>query len=115
MTTLTGVAPSVPWVLHPPRESAVGGERSVYEVGKRVLDVVLASALLVLLAPLMGVVALLIKLTSSGPVIFKQMRRGCAAPRLRCTSSAACAWGPRRPAPAGDAQREGRPGLQDRR
>ncbi|MCJ7544751.1 MAG: sugar transferase [Phycisphaerae bacterium] len=76
MTTLAGVAPSVPWVLGPPRESAVRGERSAYEVAKRVFDVAVALAMLVLLAPLMGVVAALIKLTSRGPVVFKQMRAG---------------------------------------
>jgi lipopolysaccharide/colanic/teichoic acid biosynthesis glycosyltransferase len=76
MTTLAGVAPSAPWVLAPPRESAVGGEGSAYVVAKRILDVVLASVMLVALAPLMGVVALLIKLTSRGPVIFTQTRAG---------------------------------------
>ncbi len=76
MTTVTGVAPSVPWVLSPPTDSAVGAEGSSYEAAKRALDVVLASAMLVLLTPLMGVVALLIKLTSRGPVIFKQTRAG---------------------------------------
>ncbi|MEK6276645.1 MAG: sugar transferase [Actinomycetota bacterium] len=43
---------------------------------KRLLDLVLASTLLVLLAPLMLVVALLIKLGSRGPVFFRQVRIG---------------------------------------
>jgi exopolysaccharide biosynthesis polyprenyl glycosylphosphotransferase len=43
---------------------------------KRATDVVLAAAALVLLAPLMAVVALLIRLTSPGPVIFRQTRCG---------------------------------------
>lgn len=76
LATLAGVAPSVPWVLRPVRRPAIGGEWSAYDVVKRVLDVALASAMLVLLAPLMGAVALLIKLTSRGPVVFKQMRAG---------------------------------------
>lgn len=75
MTTLAGVAPSAPWVLTPPQGGAVR-QGSAYELAKRALDVALASALLVLLAPLMGLVALLIKLTSPGPVIFKQQRAG---------------------------------------
>jgi undecaprenyl-phosphate galactose phosphotransferase/putative colanic acid biosynthesis UDP-glucose lipid carrier transferase len=43
---------------------------------KRALDLVLAGALLVALAPLFLVVALLIKLESRGPVIFSQRRKG---------------------------------------
>jgi exopolysaccharide biosynthesis polyprenyl glycosylphosphotransferase len=43
---------------------------------KRVIDVVLASAALVVLSPLFLVVAILIKATSPGPVIFRQTRCG---------------------------------------
>lgn len=43
---------------------------------KRTLDIVLASIALVLLAPLLGLVALMIKLDSKGPVFFRQRRRG---------------------------------------
>ncbi|WP_027368471.1 undecaprenyl-phosphate glucose phosphotransferase [Desulfocurvibacter africanus] len=43
---------------------------------KRVMDVVLAMAALLVLAPVFGVVAAAIKLNSSGPVIYKQMRYG---------------------------------------
>ena len=43
---------------------------------KRLLDIVAAGAGLVVLAPLFGVVALLIKLDSPGPVFFKQKRIG---------------------------------------
>ena len=43
---------------------------------KRVVDVILAGAALVLLAPAMLVVVLLIRLTSPGPVIFRQTRCG---------------------------------------
>jgi exopolysaccharide biosynthesis polyprenyl glycosylphosphotransferase len=43
---------------------------------KRVIDVVLAAAALVLLLPFMGLIALLIKLTSPGPAIFRQVRCG---------------------------------------
>jgi lipopolysaccharide/colanic/teichoic acid biosynthesis glycosyltransferase len=44
--------------------------------GKRTLDVLGALVALVLLSPVMLVVALLIKLTSAGPVIFRQKRVG---------------------------------------
>lgn len=43
---------------------------------KRFLDVLVSSAYLTLFSPLMLIVALLIKLTSTGPVIFKQQRAG---------------------------------------
>jgi exopolysaccharide biosynthesis polyprenyl glycosylphosphotransferase len=43
---------------------------------KRVLDVLLSSSALILLAPLFLLVALAIKLTSSGPVVFTQQRSG---------------------------------------
>ncbi len=46
------------------------------EMYKRVFDVVVASSLLLLHAPILAVIALLIKLTSSGPLLFKQIRIG---------------------------------------
>jgi undecaprenyl-phosphate galactose phosphotransferase/putative colanic acid biosynthesis UDP-glucose lipid carrier transferase len=45
-------------------------------VTKRIFDVVVASLSLVLLSVLLAVVALLIKVESGGPVIFRQRRRG---------------------------------------
>ena len=50
---------------------------------KRVFDVVLASLLLVVLAPLFLLVAAAIRLTSPGPVIFSQVRCGLNGRRLR--------------------------------
>jgi lipopolysaccharide/colanic/teichoic acid biosynthesis glycosyltransferase len=55
----------------PPLSVAAGG----YPL-KRTLDVVGSLAALVLLSPLMIVVALLIKLSSPGPIIFRQQRIG---------------------------------------
>jgi exopolysaccharide biosynthesis polyprenyl glycosylphosphotransferase len=43
---------------------------------KRVLDLTVAATLLVLLAPLMAVIALLIRLDSRGPIFFRQNRTG---------------------------------------
>ncbi len=43
---------------------------------KRLLDIVVASTLLVLLSPVMLLTALAVKLTSPGPVIFRQTRVG---------------------------------------
>ncbi|MCS6829477.1 MAG: exopolysaccharide biosynthesis polyprenyl glycosylphosphotransferase [Armatimonadota bacterium] len=47
-----------------------------YRIAKRVLDVVVASVGLVLLAPLMLLIAIAIKLDSPGPVLYKQVRIG---------------------------------------
>ena len=43
---------------------------------KRLLDILIAGAMLILLSPLMLLIALLIKLDSPGPAIFKQERIG---------------------------------------
>lgn len=43
---------------------------------KRALDIMGASVLILLLSPLMILVAILVAVTSSGPIIFKQMRLG---------------------------------------
>jgi exopolysaccharide biosynthesis polyprenyl glycosylphosphotransferase len=43
---------------------------------KRVLDVIVAGAVLTLTAPLLGVVALAVRLSSPGPILFRQKRVG---------------------------------------
>jgi len=45
-------------------------------VGKRVLDVLCSAVGLLLLSPLLVIVALLVKVTSPGPVLFRQKRVG---------------------------------------
>jgi lipopolysaccharide/colanic/teichoic acid biosynthesis glycosyltransferase len=45
-------------------------------LSKRVLDIVVASACLILASPLLVVVAVLVKLTSPGPALFRQTRVG---------------------------------------
>lgn len=49
---------------------------SINAFNKRVTDVVLASLILLLISPLMLIVALAVKLSSEGPIIFKQRRYG---------------------------------------
>ncbi len=56
----------------PPR--SVRSVRSA--VVKRLLDVTIASALLIAICPLMLAIAVLVKLTSPGPVLFRQRRVG---------------------------------------
>ena len=51
-------------------------QRLTYRAMKRVLDVAMAALGLVALSPLLGVVALLVRLTSPGPVFFRQERVG---------------------------------------
>lgn len=55
------------------RESALTPSQRVV---KRLFDIVVSLALIVLLAPVMAVIALLIKLESPGPILFKQERIG---------------------------------------
>ena len=50
---------------------------------KRVSDVLLSSAVLILSAPLFALVALAVKLTSRGPVLFRQERLGLDGRRFR--------------------------------
>jgi lipopolysaccharide/colanic/teichoic acid biosynthesis glycosyltransferase len=50
--------------------------RRVFELVKRTIDVTFALILIVMLLPLMGILALAIKLDSPGPVFFRQRRCG---------------------------------------
>lgn len=56
--------------------SLVVAEREVYYLAKRVLDIIVASALLLLLSPILVIIALVIVLYSPGPVFFVQERVG---------------------------------------
>lgn len=51
---------------------------AAYRFAKRLLDAVLSCAFLVLVSPVMLAIALAIKLTSRGPVFFRQQRAGLA-------------------------------------
>ena len=50
--------------------------RGVLRLLKRVMDVLIASVALLVLVPLLALIAVLIKLTSAGPVFFRQQRIG---------------------------------------
>ena len=54
-------------------------------VVKRALDIVLSSVLLVVLAPLLGVIAVMIRLDSPGAIFFRQDRAGYGGRRFRMT------------------------------
>src|SRR5262249_61026184 len=52
-------------------------------VAKRIFDVAFSAALLLLLSPLLLALAAAVKLTSSGPILYRQGRMGLDGPRLR--------------------------------
>jgi lipopolysaccharide/colanic/teichoic acid biosynthesis glycosyltransferase len=56
--------------------SSTRRERRAYFAIKRIFDVVMATILLIAFAPIMLVIAIVIKLDSPGPIIFKQERVG---------------------------------------
>jgi lipopolysaccharide/colanic/teichoic acid biosynthesis glycosyltransferase len=58
-----------------------GGSRDTF--GKRIFDIAISSFLLILLAPLIGLIAIAIKLISSGPVFYRQVRVGKGARRFQ--------------------------------
>jgi exopolysaccharide biosynthesis polyprenyl glycosylphosphotransferase len=53
-----------------------GPDRALALAGKRLLDVVLGALALVILAPVMAIVALIVRVVDGGPVIFRQTRVG---------------------------------------
>lgn len=53
-----------------------GKDNAFYFYCKRVIDLILATSLLILLLPLMLIICLLIKLDTSGPILFTQERVG---------------------------------------
>lgn len=57
-----------------PVQFSLPDRRTIYDVVKRGLDLIGATALLIVLAPLLALVALAVKLDSAGPVIFAQRR-----------------------------------------
>lgn len=54
------------------------------QVLKRVIDVLGSAFLLLMLSPLLAIIAIAIKLTSKGPVVFKQERLGQFGSKFRC-------------------------------
>ncbi|MHB0875977.1 MAG: sugar transferase [Anaerolineae bacterium] len=57
-------------------QSAVRRSHRGYELSKRILDVLGASAALLILSPLMFIVAIFVRLDSPGPAVFRQERVG---------------------------------------
>ncbi len=57
---------------------------------KRLFDIALALGVAILLSPLLLLIALLVKLTSQGSVLYWSDRVGAAMACFRCPSSARC-------------------------
>lgn len=66
-------------LIHVTTPTLEGGQR----VAKRLFDVVVSAVLIVLAAPLMAVLAILIRLDSPGPILFRQERVGIEGAHFR--------------------------------
>ena len=82
-TTLESTAPQGAFYANA-AATRTGGNRHTYLVIKRVMDASGAALGLLLLAPLLLLVALLIRLDSPGPVLFSQTRVGEGGRTFRC-------------------------------
>lgn len=69
--------------LYPDLHSRVT-DKKVQMGMKRIMDIAGSAALLLVLLPLLAIIALIIKLTSKGPVLFKQERLGMFGARFKC-------------------------------
>jgi len=80
-----GLQPSIVWRRGSPLvELRAVGLRGHQLVLKRILDIVLASTLLVVAAPLMAVIALAVRVGTRGPVIYGQRRLGRHGRSFKC-------------------------------
>jgi lipopolysaccharide/colanic/teichoic acid biosynthesis glycosyltransferase len=81
--TPVGDEPAADMKLYP---DLTGGPSSkgFAQAVKRVIDILGASALLLLFGPFLAAIAIAIKLTSKGPVIFRQDRMGQFGARFKC-------------------------------
>jgi lipopolysaccharide/colanic/teichoic acid biosynthesis glycosyltransferase len=66
------------------RTSNVKSRFMTYDCIKRLIDLLGAAAALLLLAPIMAVLAAVVKLTSPGPVLFTHTRLGRGGAEFRC-------------------------------
>jgi len=67
-----------------PEVSSGESKRSFPRVVKRAMDIAGSATLLMILSPILGVIALAIKMTSRGPVLFKQERLGQFGTLFQC-------------------------------
>jgi exopolysaccharide biosynthesis polyprenyl glycosylphosphotransferase len=67
-----------------PETSPSNSKKRVPMVVKRAIDIVFSSLLLLIISPVLAAIALAIKLTSEGPVVFEQERLGQFGKRFKC-------------------------------
>jgi len=89
----------------PPRATVPADGRRRYEVSKRLLDILLATVLGIVALPVLAVLSAVIKLTSRGPVLYRQRRLGRHGDPFWC-------WKFRTMVPDADAILNSRPDLQ---
>ncbi len=65
-------------------EFAPTGNRAAYLATKRAFDLLVSGVGLLALSPLLGIIAVLVKLTSRGPVFFAHSRQGLAGKSFAC-------------------------------
>ncbi|WP_020471715.1 sugar transferase [Zavarzinella formosa] len=77
LTTATQFRTTLPTVqLLPVYLRSTAGPSTAYLTAKRIADIVIASVMLVVLAPMFLIVSLCVKFTDGGPVFFRQKRVG---------------------------------------
>lgn len=82
---VVGHQPQIVWEGESPLVQLASHRQSEWQhAGKRLLDVLGASAGLIVLAPLMAAVAIAIRLESKGPALFKHWRMGRDFSRFAC-------------------------------
>ena len=81
--TPVGDEPAADMKLYPDLTEGPAG-KGLQQVLKRAIDILGASALLLLFGPLLAAIAVAIKLTSKGPVVFRQDRMGQFGSRFKC-------------------------------
>lgn len=78
------MTPDVDGTCSPPDDRGGGSSTALYPVAKRLIDCVGAAVLLLVLAPVLLVIAALVRLTSPGPALFRQERVGLGGRPFVC-------------------------------
>ena len=82
VATVTEPVPSTVQILS--SQFAEAGQRHAYAIGKRIVDLVGALLLCIAMLPVIVAVALLVRVTSKGPVFLRQTRCGVGGKEFTC-------------------------------
>jgi lipopolysaccharide/colanic/teichoic acid biosynthesis glycosyltransferase len=80
----SGAPPTLRPVTSPVSGCRTEAGHAAYQIAKRVFDIVVATVLILALAPLLIAVTMLVHFTSPGPVLFKQTRIGQSRRTFTC-------------------------------